>query len=157
LVLILPVGLGQLCRAWPRLARRIDRHRTANGVLSRLLVFAVLMRAAVDVPAHADRLSLPVMLLTVLVCAAVHLGGLFAGLGSARALGCDHADAVAVAIGGSQKSLPVGLYLYQTWLAADYPLAALPLVFYHVLQLVLDTFVAEALAPASKPLTPDLP
>ena len=74
----------------------------------------------------------------------VHLFALYSGLGSARLLGLDRPSQVAVAIAGSQKSLPVALVVYTGYFQSAYPLAVLPLIFYHVGQLILDTFIADS-------------
>ena len=61
-------------------------------------------------------------------------------------MGFDGGDCRAVAFAGSQKTLPVALYLYQTYYVADYPLAVLSLALYHVGQLLADTVIADRLA-----------
>src|SRR5262249_30759018 len=46
LYLLLPVGAGQLCRAMPLTLFVATRYRTLLGVLSQLLILAILLRAA---------------------------------------------------------------------------------------------------------------
>ena len=70
---------------------------------------------------------------------AVHVALLLFGIGSARRLGFDRGDTIAVAFAGSQNSLMVGAYLAQT----IGPLAILPMVAYHAAQLVIDTLIAD--------------
>ena len=58
----------------------------------------------------------------------------------------------------SQKTLPVALLLFESYFKQEYPLAVLPLVFYHVGQLAVDTVIADHLRerqPTAKPLAPD--
>ena len=50
---------------------------------------------------------------------------------------------MAIAFAGSQKTLPVALFLFHAYFKDQYPLAVVPLAFYHVGQLVVDTFVAD--------------
>jgi predicted Na+-dependent transporter len=45
-----------------------------------------------------------------------------------------------------QKTLPVALLLFETYFREVYPLAVVPLVFYRVGQLIVNTFIAEELA-----------
>jgi sodium/bile acid cotransporter 7 len=144
-VLIVPVVLGQLSRALPGVARGAARHRALTGAAIRLLVLAVILRAAADVAGQAAALTPAALALTALACLAVHLAGVALGLWGGRALGFAPADCAAVAFAGSQKTLPVGLFLVGAYYH-DYPLAALPLLLYHVGQLVADTFIADALA-----------
>jgi len=149
LVLIVPVALGQLARLVPLLAWMVTRHRQTVGILSRLLIFAMMLQAAADLGKRGGGLDAWALVLTAGLCLGVHLAALFLGLYSARLLGFAHGDCVAVAFAGSQKTLPVGLYLFRGYFEATYPLAVLPLVFYHVGQLVIDTFVADYLVRSS--------
>jgi sodium/bile acid cotransporter 7 len=84
--------------------------------------------------------------LTAAACLAVHLAGLFLGLAAGRLVGLDRPDRIAVGFAASQKTLPVGLLLFNAYYQADYPLAVLPLVVYHAGQLLADTLVADRLA-----------
>jgi sodium/bile acid cotransporter 7 len=148
LVLVLPVALGQVSRAIPAVARAVTRHKGLTGTVSRLLIYAIILRAAVDVFGRAGVLSAGALLTTGAVCMGVHLTALCLGLWGGRALGLPRPDAIAVAFSGSQKTLPVGLYLFNAYYATEYPLAVIPIAIYHVSQLVLDTFVADNLAVA---------
>lgn len=146
LVLIVPVGLGQLSRALPGVASRVKRYRTVLGVIGRLLIFAIIFKAAVDLSERTAGLTIGVVLATALICVGAHLAVLALGLGSSRGLRLAWADGIAVAIAGSQKTLPVALVLFEDYYKDAYPLAVVPLVFYHVGQLVVDTFIADWLA-----------
>jgi sodium/bile acid cotransporter 7 len=148
LVLVVPVALGQALRALGRFAGLATRFRRQLGVVSQLLIFCIILKAAVDVRVrlgdHGDRLGFG-LLLTGLVCVSLHLLALVSGLWSSRGLGFDRATQIAVAFACSQKTLPVALYLFEAHFR-DFPLAVVPLVFYHVGQLIVDTFIADNLA-----------
>jgi sodium/bile acid cotransporter 7 len=150
LVLVLPVGLGQLCRAAPPLARLAARGRTVIGVAARLLVLSIILKAAVDVSRRLDHagsaLPLAWLLPTAGICVGTHLAALATGLWSSGLLGFARPERIAVAFACSQKTLPVALVLFTDYFQQSYPLAVVPLVFYHVGQLVVDTFIADALA-----------
>jgi sodium/bile acid cotransporter 7 len=150
LVLVVPVGLGQLVRAAPPLAQMADRSKTVLGVVSRLLIFSIMLKAATDV---ADRLEAraelpsPRLLLAMAgLCVGLHLTALAAGFWSGQALRFDRPSRIAIAFACSQKTLPVALLLFDTYFKDAHPLAVVPMVFYHVGQLVVDTFIAERLA-----------
>jgi sodium/bile acid cotransporter 7 len=154
LVLVVPVVLAQLSRAVPAVARAATRCKTLNGVAVRLLVLAVIVKAAVDLPEQTAALSFWVVLLTGLLCAAVHLAGAAVALAGGRLLGLGRPGRIAAALAGSQKTLPVALYLFEAYYRTAYPLAVTALVLYHVGQLVIDTFLADALTrrrPAAPP------
>jgi len=148
-VLIVPVGLGQLSRSIPFLARAATRLKSALGILSRLLILCIVLKAIVDVSdrlgGNARALAIWPLVLTLCLCLGVHLVGLSFGLTSSRLLRFERPDQIAVAFACSQKTLPVALSLFDTYFVADYPLAVVPLVFYHIGQLLLDTVIAERL------------
>jgi sodium/bile acid cotransporter 7 len=160
-ILVLPVGLGQGARGVGVLARTAQRHQVGLGVLSRLLIFAIILKAAVDVgdrlrePARV--LTLDALLLTAVLCVATHLAALASGFWSSKVLRFDRPSQIAVAFAGSQKTLPVGLFLFEAYFQAAYPLAVVPLVFYHISQLVADTFIADRLAPRRPTSLPPSP
>jgi sodium/bile acid cotransporter 7 len=153
LCLVVPVGLGQLTRAAPPLARVAQRHRHLLGVVAQVLILLIMMKAAVDVGERLwnsdgevkGRLALVPVLAAALGCLVVHLAALGCGLWSGRVFGIDRPARIAVAFSCSQKTLPVALLLYETSFHTAYPLAVLPLLFYHVGQLVADTFIADRL------------
>jgi sodium/bile acid cotransporter 7 len=149
-VLIGPVVAGQIARLVPGAAEAAVRYKGPLGLAAQLLVLCVIFKAAVDVPAGLSGLAPAAVPATLLACAGTHLAALGLGLWGGRALGFARADCVAVAFACSQKSLPVGLSLFQVYYQADYPLAVLPLAFYHVGQLVMDTFIAERLTVAGR-------
>jgi sodium/bile acid cotransporter 7 len=154
MVLVLPVSLGQLARMAPPLARLADRGKSVLGIVSRLLIFAILLKAAADVVDRlTERAELPALALllgTAALCVGLHLTALFAGLWSGQALGFDRRSRIAVAFAGSQKTLPVALLLFETYYKEAYPLAVVPILFYPVAQLVVDTFIAEQLSRRGK-------
>jgi solute carrier family 10 (sodium/bile acid cotransporter), member 7 len=149
-VLVVPVGLGQLARTAPPLARVADRGRTVLGVISRLLICSIILKAATDVASRLatrpEMLSPALLLGTAALCLGLHLTALAAGLGSGKLLRFDRPSQIAVAFAGSQKTLPVALLLFETYFKEAYPLAVVPIVFYPLGQLVADTFIAERLA-----------
>ncbi|MBY0524821.1 MAG: bile acid:sodium symporter [Gemmataceae bacterium] len=152
LVLVLPVGVGQAARALPSLAATATRFKQPISVFSRLLVVVIMLRAAVEV---SERLGLEqspgwlALSLALLISLATHLLALWGGIWSSRLLGFDRPNQIAVAFAGSQKTLPVSLYLFDMYFRT-YTFAVVPMVFYHVGQLVVDTFIADHWAESRK-------
>jgi solute carrier family 10 (sodium/bile acid cotransporter), member 7 len=147
LVLVLPVAAGQLARAHGALARAAVRWDRTIGVASRLLILVVIVKAAVEFRTKlGDQPGLGVGLATTAAaCGGIHLLALAGGLWGSRGLGFDRPSQIAVAFACSQKTLPVALFLFQEYYQQS-PLAVVPLVFYHGLQLIVDTFIADRLA-----------
>lgn len=150
LALVVPVGIGQLCRMSGVLANLADRRRAVMGVLSQILILTIIIKAAARVGGEllegSRHLSPGMLAWSAAACAGLHLTVLAAGLGTARLFGWDRPRRAAVAFACSQKSLPVALLLFDGYFQQDFPLAVVPLLFYHVGQLILDTPVARRLA-----------
>src|SRR5262249_29912561 len=75
--LVVPVAVGQLCRAWPPLLRLITRYRTPLGVVSQLVILAIVLRAAAQVGAHlrggSAALGVADLVTLAAFCVALHL------------------------------------------------------------------------------------
>ena len=156
LVLVIPVLLGQLSRRIPGVPAAVKRHRTLSGVIVRLLILAIILKAAIDLPQRVAQLHALDLLEIAALALLMHLTAFSLGLWGGRLIGLSRPGRIAAAFAGSQKTLPVALYLFEAYYCATYPLAVVPLVLYHVGQLVIDTFLADALARRPRAeVTPD--
>jgi sodium/bile acid cotransporter 7 len=154
LVLVVPVAVGQASRQIPGLSATVKRHRMLHGVMVRLLILAIILKAALDLPRHVAQLHPLDLLRIAALCLAVHLGAFGVALWGGQVVGLSRGGRIAAAFAGSQKTLPVALYLFETYYRQSYPLAVVPLVLYHVGQLVIDTFLADLLARRPRPEVP---
>jgi sodium/bile acid cotransporter 7 len=147
LTLVAPVTLGQMGRSVRVLAQTADRFRLGISVVAQFLVLAIILKtaAAVGLKIHQGNAALELgpLLAAALACIGLHLGTLGIGLVSSRRLGIDRPRQIAVAFASSQKTLPVALVLFESHFQDQFPLAIMPLLLYHVGQLILDTIVAE--------------
>lgn len=151
LAAVLPMIAGQLLRLYRPAADWATRHIHALGVVAQMGILSMVLVGAVTSALYlgaADSQTIPLAAWAKLIgmAAVIHLITLFSGLGIARLLRLASADATAVAIAGSQKTLMIGLQLATQYVAYFGPLAVLPMVVYHVLQLLLDTVIADWLA-----------
>jgi sodium/bile acid cotransporter 7 len=156
LVLVAPVALGQLLRAARPLRRVAAAHKIPLGVVARLMTFAIMLKAGVEVRARVDAdgaVTGPGAFLGVAaLCLSLHLAALYCGLWTSKGLGFDRPNQIASAIGGSQKTLPIALILFDAYFVRDFPLAVVPAVFYHFGQLIVDTFIAHRLVDRPLPV-----
>jgi sodium/bile acid cotransporter 7 len=143
----LPIVVGQVLRAIPAVRLFAIRHRTALGLYTQLGILSMVFVGAVECGRQLALLEEGVMPLAghiaamMVLVAAVHTTAWYCGFGAAHSLGLPRADAIGVAFAGSQKTLMVGLAI-----AIDFGgLAVLPMVAYHVEQLLIDTVLAERL------------
>lgn len=145
LLIVVPIVLAQLLRQWRSVGHWATRHKKSLswfaqlGVLTMVLIGAVssgekLLAAEGDSILTATNVALLVAGVTF-----VHLTALGLGLKLSAALGFTWPDSIAVAFAGSQKTLMVGAYVA----TAVGPLAILPMVAYHAVQLFVDTLIAD--------------
>jgi sodium/bile acid cotransporter 7 len=81
----------------------------------------------------------PAVILAVGVMAiSVHLVSFFVAIAASKRLGHEPATQIAVGISGSQKTLMVGLQI-----ALDCGVSVLPMIIYHVGQLMIDTVIVQ--------------
>lgn len=145
-VMVLPMILAQVTRLWEPMRIWATAAKTPLGVLAQcgiltmVLVGAVRAGAELSVePGAMDLASTAAMLAAV---TAVHLSMLWTGHALGWLIGLPRGDRIAVGFSGSQKTLMIGLEVALRYFPAM-PLAALPMIAYHVLQLLLDTLIAD--------------
>lgn len=145
LLIVVPIIVGQLLRQWPPLGRWATRHKKALSFVAQIGVLVMVLIGAVhcgeQLAGMDDRSILTAgnILLLIASVAAVHLAALVIGMRTSQKLGISWPDSIAVAFAGSQKTLMVGAYVA----LAVGPLAILPMVAYHAVQLFVDTLIAD--------------
>ena len=147
--LILPVVLAQVLRLVPRCGGFADRHIVLLGVLSQIMILAMVLKAGASVGKklhEQNAWEVPALLAwSIGLAVALHLFALASGYVSCHWLGFDRGRQIAVAFSASQKTLPVSLMLYEQYYMGAYPYAVMPVLFYHLGQLLLDTVIAARL------------
>ena len=151
LCLLVPVALGQLVRGWQPAAEVADRHKSLLGAIAQVFVLAIVLRAGVAVGTRyhdgGTALGPALFAWSAALAVGLHLLSLYFGLFTSRLLGIERGRRIAIAISCSQKTLPISLALFDRYFAhaepTPFPLAVVPLVFYHAGQLLLDTAIAQ--------------
>ncbi|WTK92917.1 bile acid:sodium symporter [Streptomyces sp. NBC_01508] len=141
--LLLPFVAGQLLRRW--VGGFLTRHRTLLGRVDRgsilLVVYTAFSQGMVAgvwnqvTPARLGALFAVEVVLLALMLTVTWYG--------ARRLGFDRADRVAIQFAGSKKSLAAGLPMASVLFGAQASLAVLPLMLFHMLQLVVCATIAK--------------
>ena len=150
LAVLAPVVAGQILR------RLLGKKLTVVLPKVRLvpqLIILVFVYTGVAAAADPLRAAPDVAVRCLVVCATLHaalLGCTFAG---ARLLRLSSPARTAVIFCGSQKTLPNGIYLWERFFG-DNPYGAVPLVIYHLFQLVVDAFLATRIGRSNEP-SPD--
>ena len=145
--LLVPVACGQCLRLWPPARHFANQRKTILSGVAQFFVLAIVFKTAVQVGLRlqvgAASLTFANLLLSASLAMATHIAALFFGFWSSRPFGFDRPRRIAIAFCGSQKTLPVSVFLFDTYFQNDFPLAVIPLLFFHVGQLVFDTMVAN--------------
>jgi sodium/bile acid cotransporter 7 len=148
LVVVLPMVIAQLLRLYRPLGRSATKHKTPLGVMAQTGLLAMVFIGAVQAGLKLASRSTPIGPLdTAAMLAAVcfvHVSMLVCGFWLGRVCGVSWEDRIAVAFSGSQKTLMIGLHLALSP-AFNNGLAMLPMVAYHVGQLLIDAVIAERL------------
>jgi sodium/bile acid cotransporter 7 len=149
---VAPILAAQTLRAHSSIAATIDSAKGFIKTIGQVCVLLIIIKSAVrtsealteGIHEGKQLWSAAELVQVALVCGAVHTVLLLTGyLLSRRMFG--HADAIAVAISGSQKTLPVAAIIVSENFP-QFPLAIVPVLFYHVLQLVIDTYFVDIVA-----------
>jgi len=143
LLVVLPMVIAQLLRISPPIGRFATRNKTPMGVLAQFGVLSMIFLGSIQTGARIASAEGPSMFLVeivgaILVVVSLHVSMLLLGVNLARRLGINREDAIAVGFSGSQKTLMVGLTV-----AIDLRYSVVPIVAYHVGQLLIDTVVAD--------------
>lgn len=158
LVVLAPLALGQGLRLTGAVVRVVDRHARTLSNASRLLILLAVSGAVVsgvtDVEAGRGEMSGWELAGVSLVTVAVHAAAAALCWILGRTLGWNREDRAALLFCGSQKTLPAALYVSTEFLPG-FGLVPIPCVLYHVGQLILDSWVVEAIrsggeSPASR-------
>lgn len=145
LYVVLPIGLAQAMRTWPPCRLWCDRHRYQLSLTAQLGLLLMVLMGAVrcgELLGGGDStLRLIDWVMLIVITGGVHLVLFALGWHWTKAIGAPRADMLAAAISGSQKTLAVGLSV-----AMEFgPLAILPMIVYHTLQLLIDAVLVEKL------------
>lgn len=147
LVMLLPVLIGQFVRwkLWPSDKEPPTSFRYAPQLIILVFVYTGFSAAADKL---VDRWEMILRFATA--CAALHLALLWFAKKLGEQLKLDEGASTALMFCGSQKTLPNGVYLWDKYFSVSQPYAAVPLVLYHLFQLVLDTVIASRIGAESE-------
>ena len=151
-VVLVPTILGQAARLLPAAGRFATDHKPQIGITAQGLIL-VLVFAAASLKAGPQLRTGGVDAGAIAIvwgcCLVIHLAAMLMGGLGARLMGFSREDRIAVLFGGSQKTLPIGVYLAtspEIGIAAMNPFAVFPMLMFHASQLFVDTIIAGRIA-----------
>jgi len=141
LVAAVPVLLGQFIRL--AATATIDRRRQLIGIASGVLLLVVLLGIFSDLAQQGIGAGAVVV---ALICLLLH--GALLGAGWITTLRFARADRIAIAITASHKTAALGIPLIGLLFAGDaaLPLLLMPVVIYHIVQMIIGSLLASRLA-----------
>ena len=143
LLVVLPMTVAQVLRLYQPVGAWATEHKTPLGVLAQFGVLSMIFLGSIGTGAKLFEngfdpraaLEIPVAIAAVM---SIHIGMFAVGILLARRFAMPRKDQIAVGFAGSQKTLMVGLHV-----AIDLGVSAIPIVAYHVGQLLVDTVIAD--------------
>lgn len=152
LIVVLPMVIAQILRLFPAIGLFATRRKVALGVVAQLGILYMIFVGSIQMglsmsPDQQDQGALTLLGMVVVVMA-VHLGCLWLGIVFSRGVGLSREDQIAVAFSGSQKTLMVGLQV-----SLELGVTILPMITYHIGQLLADTVVADRMREGQPPLS----
>ena len=144
IVVLLPIAIAQLLRIHKRVASWSQQNKSSLAIACQVGILIMVTSGAIQMGQHlqsgdASRsISLLELLWTVVLTVVVHLVSMVVAWYLAAATGVARPQQIAASISGSQKTLMIGLKM-----ALDCGVSILPMVAFHVGQLLLDTFIAD--------------
>ncbi len=143
LLVVSPLVLAQVMR-WLGLATWADINKQRLsligqvGILLMVVFGAIASSVTLRAGGDGDSIGWTSMIGLIISAALIHTIALQVGIVAARALGISRDRQIAIGISGSQKTLMVGLQI-----AIDCGVSVVPMLVYHVGQLVIDTVIAD--------------
>lgn len=143
LLVVLPIAIGQSLRSSTHFARAVNQRKVLLGTLCQVGILLMVMLGAVQMgnrlaSTSAAATSVSSILLVIVLTTFAHVTTLVLCWYLAEATGVRRPQRIAVALSGSQKTLMIGLKL-----AMDCGVSILPMVIYHVGQLIIDALIAD--------------
>jgi len=145
LLIVLPIVAAQLLRTIPRIGNWASVNKVRLSTLAQFglltIVFVGAVNSGLKIAGLQERLA-PIagqIALMMVLAALVHVAAWWIGFLLADRLGMDRGEQLAVAFAGSQKTLMVGLAIALPFGG----LTILPMLAYHIEQLLIDTLLAD--------------
>lgn len=158
---VLPIACGQLMRSFLLVRRVADARKVLFGGIAQACILSLIFWSSIKGGGQLQASdTAPLRLIPVLWtwswCVLLHSLGLALGFYGGRYWGFRREDVVAVVFAGSQKTLPIGIYISSVLLAThNLPFAVFPMLMFHTSQLILDSLLIPPLRTWSQNSPPD--
>ena len=137
---LVPTIIGQILQPWVKHA--IAPYTKAFSIFNQCLVLMIILNAvssSTDRILQAGSAILGIFAFMFLL----HMAILVMNLGISKLIRLDMPSTAAFTIHTSQKTLTISYLVWAGYFAADFPMALIPCIAYHLVQMVADTIVAH--------------
>ncbi|SDB29217.1 Predicted Na+-dependent transporter [Desulfonatronum thiosulfatophilum] len=140
LTVLVPTVLGQIMRPWLR--EQVAVYKKAFSIFSQCVVLLIIFNAVSSSVGVIGSLGLGLVGLFGFMIF-LHVVILALNYGISKAIRLDEPSTAAFTIHTSQKTLTISYLVWAGYFAHLFPLAMVPGIVYHVVQMIMDTFVAQ--------------
>ena len=140
LKVVVPILMGQFLRPW--LQSKIAPYAKLISIFNQSIVLLIILNA-VSSSSHRIVEAGPVLFLVFLFMIGLHIFIIVANKSISGLIGLDLPSTAAFTIHTSQKTLTISYLVWAGYFAAEYPMALIPGIAYHLTQMIMDTFVAQ--------------
>lgn len=137
---LIPTLIGQLLR--PKLKKLIAPYGKSFSIFNQAIVLLIILNAVSSSTGQLLKIG-PVLALVFLFMVGLHTLILGMNYGISRFLRLDRPSTSAFTIHTSQKTLTITYLVWAGYFAADYPMALIPPIAYHLTQMIIDTIIAH--------------
>lgn len=137
---LIPTLIGQLLQ--PKLKKVVAPYGKFFSIFNQSIVLLIILNAVSSSTGQLLKVG-PVLLLVFCFMIGLHILILAMNFGISRLITLDRPSTAAFTIHTSQKTLTVSYLVWAGYFAADYPMALIPGICYHLTQMIMDTIVAH--------------
>lgn len=140
LKVLVPTLIGQFLRPW--LKDKIIPFKQTISIFNQCIVLLIILNA---VSSSVDRILQAgnILFLVFLFMIGLHVFIIIVNKTIAGLIRLDLPSTAAFTIHTSQKTLTISYLIWAGYFAAEYPMALIPGIAYHLTQMIMDTFVAR--------------
>jgi solute carrier family 10 (sodium/bile acid cotransporter), member 7 len=140
MTILLPTALGQLAR--PFLKQKIAPYKKGFSIFQQCVVLMIIFNATASSTTRILQAGFAVVSVLAFMIF-LHSLVLVMNYAISRLLGLDRPSTTAFTIHTSQKTLAVSYLVWAGFFAAQFPMALIPAIGYHLTQMVMDSILAQ--------------
>lgn len=139
IIVLIPLVIGQSLRGK---LKNIASHERIFSIFSQMIVLLIILNSVASSTSEISKTGFGLISIFWFVIL-LHCLILLLNLGISKLIRLNKPSTAAFTIHSSQKTLTVSYIVWAGYFALSYPFAMIPAIVYHLIQMVVDTFVAH--------------